>query len=55
MKKMKIEEEIKLKVGIDTLLRAISQGGALSDIQRMASRIANEVNWPFTPENNEEE
>jgi|TARA_R100000479_G_C6334260_1_gene182776 hypothetical protein len=55
VKKMKIEEEIKMKVAIDSLLDAISRGGALSDIQRLAARLAVDVGWPFTPENKDEE
>ena len=55
VKKMKIEEEIKMKVAIDSLLDAISRGGALSDIQRLAARLAVDVEWPFTPENKDEE
>ena len=44
---MDINEEIKLKVGMDRLLTTISQGGALSDIQVMAAHIANNVGWPY--------
>jgi len=44
---MDINEEIKLKVGMDRLLTALTQGGALSDIQRMANQIAINVGWPF--------
>jgi len=31
-------------------LTAITQGGALSDIQRMAAVIANQVEWPYASE-----
>tara|TARA_R100000742_G_C4238554_1_gene58693 strand:+ start:578 stop:751 length:174 start_codon:yes stop_codon:yes gene_type:complete len=55
VKKMKIEEEIKMKVAIDSLLDAISRGGALSDIQRLAAKLAVDLGWPFTPENKDEE
>tara|TARA_B100001778_G_scaffold334799_1_gene347901 strand:- start:1760 stop:1936 length:177 start_codon:yes stop_codon:yes gene_type:complete len=47
--KMDITEEIKLKKGLHELLVLITQGSALSDIQRNASRIAVEVGWPFYP------
>lgn len=46
---MDIKEEIKLKKGLHELLVLITQGSALSDIQRNASRIAVEVGWPFYP------
>ena len=52
---MKIEKEIKLKVAIDALLTAITRGHALVDIQRLAATIAVDVNWPYMPENNQEE
>lgn len=44
---MDINEEIKLKAGMHRLLTALTQGGALSDIQRMANQIAINVGWPF--------
>ena len=57
---MNQDEEIKLKLGLHRLLTAITQGAALSDIQRMAAVIANQVEWPYaseetTIENTEEE
>lgn len=47
---MNQDEEIKLKLGLHRLLTAITQGGALSDIQRMAAAIANQVEWPYASE-----
>ena len=44
---MNQDEEIKLKLGLHRLLTAITQGGAVSDIQRMAAVIANQVEWPY--------
>tara|TARA_R100001126_G_C4856881_1_gene165166 strand:+ start:994 stop:1170 length:177 start_codon:yes stop_codon:yes gene_type:complete len=49
MVNMDITEEIKLKKGLHELLILITQGSALSDIQRNAARIAVEVEWPFYP------
>lgn len=46
---MDITKEIKLKKGLHELLILITQGSALSDIQRNAARIAVEVEWPFYP------
>lgn len=40
-------EEVKLKLALHRLLTAITQGGALSDIQRLAAAIANRVEWPY--------
>jgi len=44
------EEEIwKLKKALDVLFSMLQRGNNLADIQRVANKLASQVQYPFTP------